>query len=168
MNRSSPPGSPRRLTGTEADADKDGRVSIVEAFTWARDQVAKVYESTNRLQTEHAMLADSGGVAARIAFGGDAASTDPRVMALVGERRVLESLIDSLRRLKPTMDSTAYQQSLEKLLLQIAAKTQAIKALQAGPHVHERLFGSVGGWRSWCHGRSPPSKARESRSNRCT
>lgn len=124
----------KALTGTEADADKDGRVSIVEAFTWARDQVVKVYESTNRLQTEHAMLVDSGGVAGRIAFGGDAASSDPRVMALVGERRVLESLIDSLRRLKPTMDSTAYEQSLEKLLLQIAAKTQAIKALQAGPH----------------------------------
>jgi hypothetical protein len=123
----------KALTGTEADTDKDGRVTIVEAFTWARDQVAKAYESTNRLQTEHAMLVDSGGVAARIAFGGDAASTDPRVTALVGERRVLESLIDSLRRLKPTMDSTAYEQSLEKLLLQIAAKTQAIRALQAGP-----------------------------------
>jgi hypothetical protein len=123
------------LTGTEADADKDGRVSIVEAFTWARDQVAKAYEATNRLLTEHAVLVDSGGVAARIAFGGDAASTDPRVTALVGERRVLESQIDSLRRLKPTMDSTAYQQSLEKLLLQIAAKTQAIKALQPGRHL---------------------------------
>jgi hypothetical protein len=123
----------KALTGTEADADKDGRVSVVEAFTWARDQVAKAYESTHRLQTEHAMLVDSGGVAAHIAFGGDAASADPRVTTLVGERRVLESLIDSLRRLKPTMDSTAYEQSLEKLLLQIAAKTQAIHALQTGP-----------------------------------
>jgi hypothetical protein len=121
------------LTGTEADADKDGRVSIVEAFNYARDQVAKAYESTHRLQTEHAMLVDSSGVAADIAFGGDASSLDPRVTALVGERRVLESRVDSLRQLKAAMDSTVYQRSLEQLLLQIAVKTQAIRALQSGP-----------------------------------
>lgn len=120
------------LTGTEADADKDGRVSIVEAFNYARDQVAKAYESTNRMQTEHAVLADTSGVAARVAFGGDAASADPRVTTLMGERRVLESQVDSLRQLKLGMDSTAYQHSLEQLLLQVAAKTQAIKALQSG------------------------------------
>ena len=108
-------------------------MSVVEAFTWARDQVAKVYESTNRLQTEHAMLVDSGGVAARIAFGGDAASADPRVMALVGERRVLESLGRFASPAQGHDGLDRVPQSLEELLLQIAAKTQAIKALQAGP-----------------------------------
>jgi hypothetical protein len=103
------------LTGTEADADKDGRVSIVEAFDYAREQVAKAYEST-----------------ARVAFGGDATSADPRVSALMGERRVLEASVDSLRRLKTTMASTAYSHELERLLLQVAAKTRAIKALQSG------------------------------------
>ena len=122
------------LTGTEADADKDGRVSIIEAFNYARDQVARAYESTNRLQTEHPVLADTSGLALRVAFGGDAASADPRVAALVGERRVLEAQVDSLRRVKSGMDSVAYQHALEQLLLQIAAKTQAIKALQQGAH----------------------------------
>lgn len=120
------------LTGTDADADKDGRVSVAEAFTWARAQVAKAYESTSRLLTEHAVLADSSGIASRIAFGGEAASTDPRVSALVGERRVLEASVDSLRRVKATMDSTAYAAELERLLLEIARRTQAIKALQGG------------------------------------
>lgn len=122
----------RGLTGTEADADKDGLVSIAEAFNYARDQVAKVYESTNRMQTEHAVLADTSGLAARIAFGGNAASADPRVTELVGQRRVLESQVDSLRRVKIGMDTTAYERALEQLLLQIAAKTHAIKALQSG------------------------------------
>ncbi len=120
------------LTGTEADANKDGRISIAEAFTYAKAQVAKTYESTNRMLTEHAVLADSSGIASRIAFGGDAASGDPRVVALMGERRVLESSVDSLRRVKPTMDSTAYSRELERLLLLVATKTQAIRALQGG------------------------------------
>lgn len=120
------------LTGTDADANKDGRVSVAEAFTWARTEVAKVYDTTKRLLTEHAVLVDSGGIASRITFGGDAASTDPRVTALVGERRVLEASVDSLRRVKATMDTTAYARELERLLLEVARRTQAIKALQGG------------------------------------
>jgi hypothetical protein len=122
----------KALASTDADADKDGRVSVAEAFTWARDQVAKAYESTNRMQTEHPTLVDSSGIAAGIAFGGEAASADPRVIALVGARRILEARVDSLRRAKATMDSTAYSKTLEDLLLQIAAKTQAIRQLQGG------------------------------------
>lgn len=120
------------LTGVEADADKDGRSSIVEAFNFAKTQVAKAYESSDRLLTEHAMLVDSSGIAGRIALGGDATSADPRVVALVGERRVLEASVDSLRRIKSTMDSTAYSRELERLLLEVARKSQAIKALPPG------------------------------------
>jgi hypothetical protein len=122
------------LTSPDADADKNGSVSIAEAFNYARNQVAKAYESTGRLQTEHPVLVDSAGVAARIAFGGAAASADPRVISLVGERRVLEAQVDSLRHAKSTMDSTAYQDALEKLLLQVAAKTKAIEQARSGAH----------------------------------
>jgi hypothetical protein len=120
------------LTGVEADADKDGKVSVAEAFMYAKTQVAKQYDATKRLLTEHAVLADTSGIAAGIAFGGDAASSDPRVTALVGERRILEASVDSLRRLKSTTDSTTYSRELERLLLLIATKTQAIRALQPG------------------------------------
>jgi hypothetical protein len=120
------------LAGTDADADKDGRVSVLEAFNYARTQVVKAYESSNRMLTEHAVLADSSGIAGRIAFGGDAASDDPRAIALLGERRVLEASVDSLRRIKTTMDSTGYTRELERLLLQLAAKTQEINALHTG------------------------------------
>lgn len=120
------------LTGVDADADKDGRVTVREAFEYARAQVAKAYESSSHLLTEHATIVDSTGLASRVAFGGAAASSDPRVTTLLGERRVLEGSVDSLRRVKASMDSTAYQSRLEELLLQIAGKTQAINKLQGG------------------------------------
>jgi hypothetical protein len=123
----------KALTTPDADTDKDGRISVAEAFNWARDQVAKAYDDARHLLTEHAVLVDSSGIATGIAFGGEAASTDPRVVALVGERRVLEARVDSLRRMKATTDSTTYAARLEDLLLQIATKTQAIKQLQGGP-----------------------------------
>ncbi|MES1258997.1 MAG: hypothetical protein ABUL71_00275, partial [Gemmatimonadota bacterium] len=120
------------LTGTEADANKDGRVSIAEAFAFAKTQVAKEYETSKRLLTEHAQISDSSGIASRLAFGGDATSSDPRIVALMGERRVLEASVDSLRRIKASTDSTVYSRELERLLLLIATKTQAIKTLQGG------------------------------------
>ena len=47
-----------------ADADKDGRVSLLEAFTYARAEVVRMYERDRRLLTEHAQLDDDGdGVA---------------------------------------------------------------------------------------------------------
>jgi hypothetical protein len=77
--------------------------------------------------TEHAMVSDT--VLARyVQFGGAAASSDPRVLALVVERRALEDSVATLRGKKAQMDSTAYSNELERLLLAIAEKTQAIKA----------------------------------------
>lgn len=120
------------LTSDAADADKDGSVSLAEAFAFATAQVTRAYDDTHRLQTEHAILADSGHLAPRVAFGGSATSRDPRIVALVAARRTLESRVDSLRAVKETMDSTAYQRTLEQLLLDIARRTQAIDSLGRG------------------------------------
>src|SRR5690606_37660771 len=43
-----------------ADVDKDGRVSVLEAFEYATRKTARFYESQNRLRTEHALLDDNG------------------------------------------------------------------------------------------------------------
>ena len=116
----------RALTGSEADADKDGRVSVLEAFTFAKKEVARAYESDNRMLTEHAVLSDSA-LARTVAFGGSRPSDDPRVAALVVERQALESQVAALRARKDSMDAAAYGRELESLLLQIAAKTRAIR-----------------------------------------
>jgi hypothetical protein len=120
------------LTSLEADADKDGRVSVMEAFTYARKEVARVYETDNRLLTEHATLSDSA-LAASVGFGGAPASTNPRVVALVAERQALESQVAVLRSRKATMDSATYQSQLETLLLAIAEKSAAIRAAGGKP-----------------------------------
>ena len=140
-----------------ADADKDGRVSVLEAFDYARREVARAYEGENHLLTEHAQLDDNGdhkrtaapdgksadgALARRVFLGGTAgsvaavaraaASNDPRVAALEREKDALEARIDSLRRRKTAMDSTAYQKALEDLLVQLAEKNKAIREAAGG------------------------------------
>lgn len=119
------------LKSDDADADKDGRLSVLEAFRYARTEVAKSYEKTNRMLTEHALLSDSL-VAGRITFGRKASADNPKVAALLAERQALESQVAALRMKKATMDATAYEAELERLLLAIAEKTAAIKAAGGG------------------------------------
>ncbi len=142
--------------GDVADADKDGRVSVLEAYEYARREVARAYEQENRLLTEHAQLDDNGdkkgtaapdtrsadgALARRVFLGGRAgsvaaaaraASSDPRVASLEREKDALEARIDSLRRRKASMDSTAYEKSLEDLLVQLAEKNKAIRDAAGG------------------------------------
>ena len=142
--------------GDVADADKDGRVSVLEAFEYARREVARAYESEKHLLTEHAQLDDNGdrkgtaapdaksadgALARRVFLGGRvgsvsavarAASSDPRVAALEREKDVIETRLDSLRRRKTAMDSTAYDKALEDLLVQLAEKNKAIRDATGG------------------------------------
>lgn len=48
------------VTDSAADLDKDGRISLLEAFRYARAEVARAYQQENLLQTEHAVLDDDG------------------------------------------------------------------------------------------------------------
>lgn len=116
------------LTSEAGDADKDGRITVLEAFTYARQGVARYYETRNQLATEHAQLSGDSAVARSIAFGTAPPPTDPRIAALVAERRALEAQVDQLRRRKATMDSIGYERELERLLLEIATRTAAINA----------------------------------------
>jgi hypothetical protein len=139
-----------------ADADKDGRVSVLEAFDYARREVARAYESENHLLTEHAQLDDNGDhkgtgtpdaksgeglLARRVFLGGrvgsvaaaaSGASNDPRVATLEREKDSIETRIDSLRRRKASMDSTAYEKALEDLLVKLAEKNKAIRDAAGG------------------------------------
>jgi hypothetical protein len=136
-----------------ADADKDGRVSLFEAYDYARKEVKRFYEDDGRLQTEHSLLDDNGDrkgmhepdprvaeadgasarnfyIAGRIAAG--VAARDPRLQQLLQEKADIEAAIEALRRAKPTMDATQYELQLEKLVLDLAAKNKAIKDLGGG------------------------------------
>ena len=137
------------LTGDEADGDKNRRVSMLEAFQFAKAAVQRAYEKEGLLSTEHALLDDNGDksgsadpstngpdgkVASQLAIGSapDAAAlpTDPKLRALVLEQRELEHRVESLRLLKESMDPAKYQSELEKLVTDLALKTREIRSLE--------------------------------------
>ncbi len=51
-----------RYDDPAADADKNGTVSALEAFTYAQRKTTAYFESEKLLATEHSMIADSGRV----------------------------------------------------------------------------------------------------------
>ena len=50
----------RALSDRAADADKDGKLTVAEMFTYAVANVEKFYKEKNLIQTEHALLDDNG------------------------------------------------------------------------------------------------------------
>jgi hypothetical protein len=119
------------LSSEDADANKDGQTTALEAFDFAKREVARAYEAERKLLTERAQVSDTT-LAATIVFGRRAGSDDPRIAALVAERRALEGEVATLRDRRATMTADAYEAELERLLLAIAAKTQAIRAAGGG------------------------------------
>jgi len=134
------------FTEDKADADKDGRVSVLEAFTYARREVERFYETSHRLLTEHAVLDDDGdgvvsaegdGRLARTLFlaGGAETTTaeaasptaDPRLAELRRQRGDVEKKIAALKARKEQMATADYEDELEKLLLDLAREDEAIR-----------------------------------------
>ena len=130
------------LSGDTADVDKNGQVSILEAFEAAKTEVAAEYQNERRLLTEHAVMDDgAGGAVARATFLGgklgDVADTssspaDPALTELTRERRALEDKIEALKATKAAMPAERYEQELERLLLDLAMKNEEIQRKQEG------------------------------------
>ena len=122
----------RALNSDEADANKDGRLTVLEVFQYVRTEVERSYESGNKLLTEHAVLSDSA-LASRVSFVTRSTPQNAAVAALIAERQALESQVASLRDRKSQMSADAYEAELERLLLAIAEKTRAINAAGGTP-----------------------------------
>jgi hypothetical protein len=121
-----------------ADRDRNGRVSIAEAFDYAKAKVTKTFEQQGLLLSEHAVLDDgtngslaSGLFLAPAAAALNADTSDPAVRALVEERDAIERQIAALRLMKASMDAAQYDAQMEKLLTELALKTRAIRDRQA-------------------------------------
>lgn len=121
-----------------ADRDRNGRISVAEAFEYAKAQVAQAYQKAGTIQTEHAVLDDgSDGKLASTMFlsatGPVSANLDlnnPQVRDLVKQRDALEQQIAALKLRKAGLAEDDYNQQLEKLLLSLAQTTQALHALE--------------------------------------
>jgi hypothetical protein len=135
----------------DSDQNKDGRVSMLEAFEYAVVQVARAYEADGRLQTEHALLDDNGdgegtrepdplttdGAIARVSFltTGDGSGLaglpdDPAIRALYEERLALQEQVEGLRATRGGTDSAGYDAEMEKLLVALALKTREIRSAE--------------------------------------
>jgi hypothetical protein len=125
------------LEGEAADRDRNGRISVLEAFDYSAAKVKEAYEKEGHLLTEHATLDDGndGKFAATQFFsprGARAsAAADPALRALLEERDAIEEQVAALRLRKDTMEASRYEQELEKLLTDLALKTRAIRDLEA-------------------------------------
>jgi len=123
-----------------ADQDRNGHVSIREAFDYAKTKVAQSFQQRGSILTEHAVLEDTGeGQFASLVFLGSGSSaaalqvdtSDPAMKALVEQRDALEQQIAGLRLQKASMAEDQYNSEMEKLLTALALKTKEIRDLQA-------------------------------------
>jgi hypothetical protein len=119
-----------------ADTDRNGRVSVGEAFEYAKAKVAATYAKGGYILTEHAALDDGreGKVAGTLFLESErakAAATakiaDPELRELLDAQRALENQVAALRLKKDSMDPAEYERQSEKLLTELALKTRAIR-----------------------------------------
>jgi hypothetical protein len=135
------------ITDAAADLDRDGQVSLLEAYLAASQRTAEFYAGAMRLATEHALLDDNGdglgtpadwfkGVRATRQAKEGAAVDGPRahqfhLIRSAGEQRLdpevrrrrdaLELNLAQLRERKRALSAEEYQEKLRRLLLELAA-----------------------------------------------
>jgi hypothetical protein len=118
-----------------ADTDKDGRVSLLEAYRFADAETRRFYENEGRLASEHAQMADAGSLAPRFFLSAGARGAGPagtRLAELYRQRDALDEAIRELKTKKQGMAADAYDAELEKLLLALAEKSREIRDLERG------------------------------------
>jgi hypothetical protein len=134
------------IISADADLDKDGQVSLLEAFLMASRRTAEFYKVENRLSTEHALIDDNGDGLGTQAdwFRGVRAVKAPKDKAAVDgafaqhfclirsdaenklteeqrkKRDELERAVVSYREKKSKLPEDEYYRGLEKLLLDLA------------------------------------------------
>jgi len=121
----------KAFTDPAADGDKDGRVSIFEAFLYASANVRTWFDRQGRLPTERALLDDDGDGVGREAWnpapdGAVAKLTylQPLAVAsgntLAKRQAEIESAITDLKARRATMPAAEYDAELERLLTELA------------------------------------------------
>jgi len=127
------------LHDPEADLDKNGADSALEAFQYATKKTASFYDAQKRLATEHAVFDDTGhhdpvrepatdtgeGLLLSnftlIRLGAaQKAYNDPAKRALLAQKEELERKIDTLKYQKLAMSQDDYKNQLTAALLELA------------------------------------------------
>jgi hypothetical protein len=137
----------KALTDPAADLDKDGRVSIWEAFIAASGGVRRYYEQRGQLATERPLLEDNGdGQGREAGADGDdgsyasraylapevpgAPAPDEELLALLQKRAKLEADADELKQRRPLMTPDEYQKEFERLMIELSKVSREIRRKQ--------------------------------------
>jgi len=127
------------FTDASADTDRNGRVSIAEAFEYAKSKAAATYTKAGTILTEHATLDDSreGRFASTLYLESERARADktakvanPELRALLEQQQALQTQIDGLKLKKDLIPAADYDQQMEKLLTELAVKARAIREIE--------------------------------------
>lgn len=133
------------IVSADTDADKSGRLSVLEVFSAASASVRQWYEQNGQLATERAVLDDNGDgagneagapgqdgtLARRIFLDAGLApevTSDPALAALYRRRAALEAQIEELKARKDSMTPGAYESELERLLVELATVSRQIRS----------------------------------------
>ena len=120
-----------------ADVDKNGRVSVWEAFSYASAAVQDGFQQKGQLPTERPLLDDTGagigreaqnpgpdGAVAKVTYlqpdAAVALPSDGAQAGLLTRRAELEAQLEALRARKDSMPAEQYEAELERLVLEIA------------------------------------------------
>ena len=135
----------RSLADLSSDLDKNGRISLWEAFASASAGVKQHYEQRGQLSTERPLLDDNGdrvgreadapgedGVMARAMYFDakrTSTSSNPAVADLERARQSLERRLEDLKARKSAMSDEQYQTELEAILIELARVAQEIRKI---------------------------------------
>jgi hypothetical protein len=137
----------KAFTDPSADIDKNGRVSVWEAFLSASMGVRRYFTQRGQLATERALLDDNGdgqgreagadgldgSIASRVYLDADvpgAAPTDEELLSLLQKRASLQIDADDLKDRRQLMTLDEYEKEFERLMVELARITREIKKKQ--------------------------------------
>ena len=136
------------LTSAEADLDKNGRNSFLEAFTYASRIVGRQYEEEGFMATERAMIDDNGDAKGRdaattgpdgeiagltyLALTDTPTSSDPETQKLISRQMELTQQVDDLRRRRSSMPPIAFDQEFERLIIELALVSRDVRKRTGG------------------------------------
>lgn len=132
------------LSDPSADIDKNGRISVWEAFAFAASAVRRYYQQRGQLATERPLLDDDGDGIGREAAGPgndgslssrtyfdepspDAAPTDEVLLNLLQKRAALEAEVDDLKLKKTFMQPAEYEAEFERLMIELAKISRDVR-----------------------------------------
>jgi hypothetical protein len=132
----------KAFTDGAADTDKNGRVSLLEAFSYASAGVRRWFDEHNQLPTERPLVDDDGdgagreaqnpgadGALARVTFLQPAGEPpDEARRALLKRQAELERQVEQLKATRPSLPPDVYQAELERLLQELARVSAEVRS----------------------------------------